>query len=73
LVSFQVVEGDPAAQILQQSDELKPDMVVMGTHSKGMLAYTFLGSVAEKVLHRIKIPVFIIPIPKEIDIAFNDI
>lgn len=29
----------------------------------------FLGSVAEKVLHRIRIPVFIIPLPEEKGIA----
>jgi len=35
----------------------------MGTHSKGAIANTFLGSVAQKVLQRIKIPVYVIPIP----------
>ncbi len=50
-------------KILQRADELKADMVVMGTHGKGWLAHAFLGSVAEKVLHRIKIPVLISPIP----------
>jgi len=42
---------------------VKADMVVMGTHGKGWLVHAFLGSEAEKVLHRIKIPVLIIPIP----------
>ncbi|MDH4268455.1 MAG: universal stress protein [Deltaproteobacteria bacterium] len=73
VASIQVVEGDPAEEILQKADDLKADVVIMGTHGKGLLAHTFLGSVAEKVLHRIKIPVFIIPIPKETDISFRDI
>jgi len=73
VTSVLVVEGDPAEEILQKADEVKADMVIMGTHGKGLLAHAFLGSVAEKVLHRIKIPVFIIPIPKETDIAFYDI
>jgi nucleotide-binding universal stress UspA family protein len=72
VVSIEITEGDPAAQILQKADELPADLVIMGTHGKGLLAHTFLGSVAEKVLHRIKIPVFIIPIPKETDIALSD-
>lgn len=63
--SVQVVEGDPAGEILEKADQLKVDMVIMGTHGKGLLTHAFLGSVAEKVLNRIKIPVFIIPIPKE--------
>jgi len=71
--SIQVVEGDPAGEILEKADQLKVDMMVMGSHGKGLLAHAFLGSVADKVLNRIKIPVFIIPIPEETDIAFNDI
>jgi len=52
-------------------DELGADLVVMGTHGKGFLEHAFLGSVAEKVLHRIKIPVLTIPIPKETDIRLS--
>jgi nucleotide-binding universal stress UspA family protein len=37
----------------------------MGDHSKSTLAYTFLGSTAEKVLRRIRRPVLVVPIPKE--------
>lgn len=72
VASIQVVEGYPAAEILQKATEFNADMVIMGTHSKGTLAHAFLGSVAEAVLNRIKIPVFIIPIPKETDIRFED-
>jgi nucleotide-binding universal stress UspA family protein len=65
VVSVQVVKGDPAGIILQKAEELKVDTVIMGTHGKGFLIHAFLGSVAEKVLQRIKIPVFIVPIPEE--------
>jgi nucleotide-binding universal stress UspA family protein len=41
--------------------------VIMGSHGKGLLAHAFLGSVAAKVLNRIKVPVYIIPIPKDAD------
>ena len=73
IASIEVVEGDPAGEILQKTDDLKANLVVMGTHGKGLLTHAFLGSVAEKVLNWIKIPVFIIPIPKEIDIGFKDV
>lgn len=73
MASKLVVEGDPAGEILQKADELKGNVVVMGTHGKGLLAHAFLGSVAEKVLNRIKIPVLIIPIPEETDISFSDV
>ncbi|MBP1712008.1 MAG: UspA [Deltaproteobacteria bacterium] len=71
VASTEVVEGDPAAEILRKADELGVDLVVMGTHGKGLLEHAFLGSVAEKILHRIKIPVLTIPIPKETDIRLS--
>ena len=71
VASTEVVEGDPAAEILRKADELRVDLVVMGTHGKGLLEHAFLGSVAEKILHRIKIPVLTIPIPKETDIRLS--
>ncbi|MBP1717780.1 MAG: usp-4 [Deltaproteobacteria bacterium] len=63
VASMQVVEGYPAGTILEKANEAKADMVIMGTHSKGVLAHAFLGSVAESVLNRIKVPVYIIPLP----------
>jgi nucleotide-binding universal stress UspA family protein len=71
VASTEVVEGDPAAEILRKADELGVDLVVMGTHGKGLLEHAFLGSVAEKILQRIKIPVLTIPIPKETDIRLS--
>ena len=61
----EVAEGYPAEQILSKVDELNCDAIVMGTHGKGALAHTFLGSVAQKVLRRVRKPVFIIPLPKD--------
>jgi nucleotide-binding universal stress UspA family protein len=58
-----VIAGDPASVILQAAEDLKPDIIIMGTHSKGIIANTLLGSVAAKVLQRSRIPVYIIPIP----------
>jgi len=70
-VAIQVVDGNPAAKILKKVDELIPDLVVMGTHGKGFLEDTLLGSVAIKVLSRIKTPILIIPMPKETDIQLK--
>jgi nucleotide-binding universal stress UspA family protein len=62
--SIEVVEGYPAEEILKKADELNCDIVIMGTHGKGIISHTFLGSVAERVLRRIRKPVFIIPLPR---------
>ncbi len=72
--AIEVCEGFPAEEILKKADELNCDAIVMGTHGKGILSQTFLGSVTKRVLRRIRKPVFIIPLPKgEIDITFHDI
>lgn len=69
-----VVEGDPATEILQKAEELGCDIIVLGTHSHGIIEQTFLGSVAERVLQRTRKPVYMIPIPEEdTDITFRDI
>lgn len=74
LSSVLVIDGDPAEEILKKADELKCDLIVMGTHGKGLISHTFLGSVSEKVLHRTRKPVFVVPIPKEdTDLSFRDI
>lgn len=61
--SIQVVEAYPAESILKISQELEVDLIVMGSHEKGML-HTFLGSVAKNVLSRSRIPMLIVPLPE---------
>ena len=56
-----VVIGYPAEEILKKADDLNCDAIIMGTHSKGAITHTFLGSVAERVLRRLRKPVFIFP------------
>lgn len=74
VVGIHVVQGDPATEILNMSDKLGSDIVILGTHGKGIISHAFLGSVAERVLHRIHKPVYVIPLPKgETDITLGEI
>jgi len=57
--------GHPPEEILNAADEEGCDAIVIGTHGKGFLAHTFLGSVSSAVLHRTQKPIFIIPLPSE--------
>lgn len=57
--------GHPPDEILNSANEEDCDIIVMGTHGKGFLAHTFLGSVSNAVLHRTRKPVFTIPLPSE--------
>ena len=73
-ISIEICEGFPAEEILSKADELNCDVIIMGTHSKGIIANTFLGSTAKRVLRRTRKPVFIIPLPKgETDITLQKI
>ena len=57
--------GHPVEEILKVADEEGCDMIVLGTHSKGFLKQTFLGSVSTSVLLRTRKPVLIVPLPSE--------
>ncbi len=73
VASIEVCQGYPPEQILIKADELNCDVIVMGTHGKGVIRHSFLGSAAQKVLRRVRKPVFIIPLPEgEIDATFHD-
>ncbi len=64
--SVDIVEAYPAETILLTAKQLGVDLIVMGTHEKGML-HTFLGSVAKNVLNRSRIPMLIVPLPERED------
>ena len=73
VVSIEVCEGFPADRILEKADEFDCDIIILGTHGKGIIKNTFLGSTSHRVLRRVRKPVCIIPLPKgEIDITVHD-
>ncbi len=53
--------GFPAASIVHAAEDLKADMIVMGTTGASGLRGVLLGSVAANVLSGSKIPVLIVP------------
>ncbi|MGV7223933.1 MAG: universal stress protein [Nitrospinales bacterium] len=74
IISTEVYEGFPAEVILGKADESNCDAIVMGTHSKGIIENTFLGSTAKRVLRRTRKPVFIVPLPKgEADMSLDNV
>jgi nucleotide-binding universal stress UspA family protein len=52
--------GDPADQIIKWVEKKKCDLVAMSTHGHRFLADLFLGSTADRVRHRIGIPVLLL-------------
>jgi nucleotide-binding universal stress UspA family protein len=55
-----LVVGNPAKDIVTIIKRMKPDLVVIGTHSKKGLEKLLLGSVAENVLKKVSPPVLLV-------------
>jgi nucleotide-binding universal stress UspA family protein len=62
-VSYRLVEGDPAASILQIAKETCADLIVMGTHGRRGLRRLLMGSVAERVVRGAVCPVVTVKNP----------
>jgi nucleotide-binding universal stress UspA family protein len=61
-ISVALREGvDIHAEIREAADQMKPDVIVMGTHGRSGVQHVMLGSVAEKVLHNASCPVLTVP------------
>ena|SRR6266581_4648548 len=58
-VETRVRYGDPARGILAAADETGADLVAMTTHGRSGVGRLLFGSVAEAVLRRADIPVFL--------------
>jgi nucleotide-binding universal stress UspA family protein len=55
-----LVVGNPAKDLLIITRRMKPDLVVIGTHSKKGLEKLLLGSVAENILKKVETPVLLV-------------
>ena len=53
--------GDPAGEILKAATRRRADLIVVGTHGIGRVARFLLGSTAEQVLRRARVPVLAVP------------
>ncbi len=56
-----VVVGYPAEEILKYVDEHGIDLVVMSTHGSSGVKAWHLGSVANKIIHASRVPVWLVP------------
>ena len=53
--------GHPAEEIIKAAEDLKVDLIVMGSHGKSALGAALLGSVTMRVIHmETKIPVLVV-------------
>ncbi|MGB9965542.1 universal stress protein [Halobacterium sp. CBA1126] len=59
-VEEHVTAGEPARAIRKFVEDNDIDLVVMGSHGRSGLSRVVLGSVAEKVLRRTRLPVLVV-------------
>jgi nucleotide-binding universal stress UspA family protein len=53
--------GRPATVICEFAQAWKADLVILGTHGRGMIDRLVLGSVSQEVLRRAEVPVMVVP------------
>lgn len=63
-VKTYLAEGDTAKTIMKYGEEWGANVLVMGTHSHSVLEKLLIGTVAEKILEKTKIPVYLVPVKK---------
>lgn len=61
---YRLREGDVVEEVLNLADEVKADLIVMGTHGRTGLGRLFMGSTAEQTLRHAKCPVLTVKLPE---------
>jgi nucleotide-binding universal stress UspA family protein len=60
-VSALLIQGTTVEKILQESENLGADLIILGSHGHGALHQLLVGSVAEGVLRNAPCPVLMVP------------
>ena len=56
-VGVHTAVGSPVDRILDYARDHRVDLIVVGTHGRGLVGHLLLGSVAERVIRRAGVPV----------------
>ena len=59
-IEHRLEEGNPAAEILRVAEEVKCDLIVIGSHGRTGLARILMGGVAEHVVRKATCPVLVV-------------
>lgn len=59
------MRGDAREELEFKAENLKPDFVMIGSRGLGVVSRAFLGSVSEHLVHHLKCPVMVVPLPKK--------
>ncbi len=61
-----VIAGRPASVILDQAEPCGADMIILGSHGTGTEGPNMLGSVTSRVLQMSRVPVYMVPLVRNI-------
>ena len=64
-VTTQLLDGDPARELLRLAREGDFDVIVMGSRGRGRVTAALLGSVSNRVMHDADVPVIVIHRPSD--------
>ncbi len=54
--------GDPATEIIKLAETSRADLIAMTTHGHGFLGDVLYGSTADKVRHKVEVPVLLLKV-----------
>jgi len=58
--SVYIRQGDPGDEIIKLAEEIKADLIIVGSRGLSKLKRIFLGSVSQKVVSRSRVPVLVV-------------
>ena len=56
-----LLEGPTVENILAEAEAFNADLIITGAHHHGALYSFFVGSVSEKLIHKVSCPIMIVP------------
>jgi nucleotide-binding universal stress UspA family protein len=62
-ISSDVLIGSPESRIVEMADEIKPDLIVVGSHGYSGWERLLLGSVSDAVVHHAPCSVMVVRCP----------
>jgi nucleotide-binding universal stress UspA family protein len=62
-IEHQLLDGDPAAEVIELARQTHADLIVMGTHGRGGLGRLLMGSVAEQIVRKAPCAVLSVKMP----------
>lgn len=69
IVKVKVGIGNAAEEIIKAADEINADLIAMSTHGRSGLSRWAFGSITDRLLHRTKVPLLVVRVPREAEEA----